>query len=442
MANTRAPDAIADFAKRLREPAWVTDARRRSLERHAALPWPHPSDEFWRRTDLALLDPARAGFAPVSNGDLDRRIPIDEACMKSLIEPLGGERLIVRAGGDWVRPPSGKDLIFEEFTGAAAARPEELRAVIAPDGMTEAEEKLCSLNGAFHRDGLLLSVPAGTAVAQPVRLVHLVTASARQAVYPLTVISVGAGSALTLIDEYVGIDLSGSAEPHLVNSRIELRLAEGANVQYVRLQRWHRRAREFSFQRATLGTGATLSSANLYLGAKISKTHVVTRLSGAHSSARLYGFVFGQGGQHVDQHTLQDHQAPHTSSDLLVKAALQDDSRMVYTGLIRIANQAVQTSAYQSNHNLLLSSRARAETIPMLEILADDVQCKHGASAGPINEDELFYLRTRGIPRAAAERLIVMGFVEQVIQQVPFAPLQERLREEIEGGLHQASGHA
>ena len=114
---------------------------------------------------------------------------------------------------------------------------------------------------------------------------------------------------------------------------------------------------------------------------------------------------------------------------------------MIYTGLIRIAKTAMQTSAYQANHNLLLSRTARAETIPMLEILADDVQCKHGASIGPIDEEQAFYLMSRGVPREAAERLIVMGFVAPIIQQVPFAPLQERLRHELESGLHAETEH-
>ena len=152
--------------------------------------------------------------------------------------------------------------------------------------------------------------------------------------------------------------------------------------------------------------------------------------------ANLYGFVFGHDGQHVDQHTLQDHQAPHTTSDLQYRAALQDASRMVYTGLIRIAKSAAQTNAYQANHNLLLSRTARAETIPMLEILADDVQCKHGASIGPIDDEQTFYLTSRGIPRETAQRLLAMGFIEPIIREIPFEPLQERLRAEIEGNLH------
>ncbi|MBI3021538.1 MAG: SufD family Fe-S cluster assembly protein, partial [Candidatus Omnitrophica bacterium] len=135
-------------------------------------------------------------------------------------------------------------------------------------------------------------------------------------------------------------------------------------------------------------------------------------------------------------HTLQDHQAPHTESDLQFRAALQDESRMVYTGLIRIAKEAQQTHAYQANHNLMLSNSAKAETIPMLEILADDVQCKHGASIGPIDEEQTFYLMSRGVPREIAQRLLVMGFIEPIVQHIPFEPLQEQLRREIEGGLN------
>ena len=175
---------------------------------------------------------------------------------------------------------------------------------------------------------------------------------------------------------------------------------------------------------------------NVNLGAALSKAHVITKLAGEGASTHLYGFVFGHGAQHIDQHTLQDHQAPHTESDLQFKAALQDQSRMIYTGLIRIAKAAKQTNAYQSNHNLLLSRTAKAETIPMLEILADDVQCKHGASIGPIDDEQTFYLKSRGIPHEAAQRLIVMGFIEPIIQQIPFEPLQNQLRQEIEGSLH------
>ncbi len=434
---------IDDIAKQLREPAWLTGLRRRALATHHDLPWPHPSDDVWRRTDVSLLDPMRGGFSPIPSALL-QRVPVSEPQLAGLFRPLGDEWLLVRANGSWLigtpSPPGG--VVVEDLAQAAHARPDPIRQAIEADGLTEAEQKLASLNVAFHGDGVFIQVPPHFTGAQPIRLVHLFSVAPRQAIFPMTVIAVGAGSVVTLIDEYVSLEPPASgasaAGPHLVNGRIELAVEAGAHVQYVRLQRWDAQAREFLLQRATLAREATLTMANLTLGASLSKTHIVTTLLGERASTTLYGFVFGHDRQHIDQHTLQDHQAPHTSSDLQYRAALQDESRMVYTGLIRIAQQAKQTDAYQANHNLLLSERARVETIPMLEILADDVQCKHGASTGPIDEEQAFYLMSRGIPRAAAERLIVMGFVEPIIQQVPFAPLQERLREEIEGGICRA----
>jgi Fe-S cluster assembly protein SufD len=432
MAEPFGASTIDAVSRQLNEPSWVTQLRRVALSRHAALPWPHASDDIWRRTDVSLLDPAK-GFSPVQPSLL-QSLRLPQARLDELVRPLGDEQLIVRANGTWLLAPTEGPMVVEDFAKAARSHPEPLRRILEADGLTEAEQKLSSLNGAFHHDDLALRVPEGVSVDRPVRLIRFCSIGARQAVFPLTVITVGAGSALTLIDEYVSLP-DGEEAAHLINARIELVLEPGASVHYVRLQRWDAQAREFLFQRATLGKGATLTMANINLGAALSKAHLVTRLDGPEASTRIYGFVFGHGTQHVDQHTLQDHRAPHTTSDLQFKAALQDESRMVYTGLIRIAKEASQTNAYQSNHNLLLSRSAKAETIPMLEILADDVQCKHGASIGPIDDEQAFYLMSRGVPKEAAQRLIVMGFIEPVIQQVPFEPLRERLRQELEGEI-------
>ncbi len=433
--SAMASNLIDELGRRAGEPAWLTGLRRAAWERHAALPWPHASDDVWRRTDATLLDPAQ-GFAPAQPSS---RADVPHAA-RGVVAPLGDEELLVRVNGAWAARPSGAGgLVVEELTQAAQRQPDPIRQAIEADGLTPAEQKLASLNLAFHQDDLVVRVPPGWSGQRPCRLLRLYTPSAREALYPLTLVFVGAGSSATLIDEAISLDPAGDGA-HLINSRIELVLEPGATLHYVRLQRWGAQAREFLLQRAALGRDAHLTMANINLGAQLSKAHVVTRLAGEQASARLYGFVFGHGQQHIDQHTLQDHQAPHTVSDLQFRAALQDRSRMVYTGLIRIAKAAAQTNAYQSNHNLLLSRTAKAETIPMLEILADDVQCKHGASVGPIDEEQAFYLMSRGVPRPAAERLIVMGFIEPIVQQVPFAPLQQRLREELEGGLNQVSG--
>lgn len=426
---------IEGLARELREPAWLTGLRHEAWAAHTTLPWPHASDDVWRRTDVALLDPLR-GFEPTQPSLLSR-LSLTEAELVQFARPLGNEQLAVRVNGTWLVPPGVQGLVIQDLTEAAHRHPDTIRSAIEADGLSPAEQKLTSLNVAFHHDDLFVQVPAGFTGAAPFRLVHIFSASAKQAIFPMTIITVGSGSTVTLIDEYASLEPAGSAEtPHLVNARIELVLEPNASVHYVRLQRWGAGAREFLLLRASLAKGATLTMANINLGASLSKAHLVTKLAGEQASTKLCGFVFGHGRQHVDQHTLQDHQAPHTESDLQFRAALQDESRMVYTGLIRIAKEAQQTHAYQANHNLMLSNNAKAETIPMLEILADDVQCKHGASIGPIDDEQAFYLMSRGVPREAAQRLIVMGFIEPIVQHIPFEPLQEQLRREIEGGLH------
>ncbi len=432
MSGAYSDETIKQLARQLQEPIWITELRRKALARHQELPWPHKSDDIWRRTDVSLLDPAK-GFAPAEPGLL-QQIRLTEPQAASYTQPLGGEQLLVRANGIWLTEPSQDrgGVLVQETAQADRSWGEKLRQAIEADGFTDAEWKLASLNLAFHHDDVAIKVPAGYVLEQPIRLVHLFSAVPHQAIFPLTVITVGAGSSVTLIDEYVSL----GDHSHLINGRIELVLEPDAKVHYVRLQRWAGQGREFLLQRATLAKGSTLTMANLHLGSALSKAHVVTKLMGGLASTKLYGFVFGKGQQHIDQHTLQDHHAPHTFSDLEFKAALQDQSHMIYTGLIRIAKEAKQTQAFQANHNLLLSQEAKAETIPMLEILADDVQCKHGASIGPIDDEQAFYLMSRGVSREIAQRLIVMGFVESIIKQVPFEPLQERLRQEIEGNLH------
>jgi Fe-S cluster assembly protein SufD len=325
----------------------------------------------------------------------------------------------------------------EELPASARVDAQPVRRILESDGMTPAEQKLSSLNLAFHHDSLVVRAPDGTTGEPPLRLVRAFSVVPQQALFPMTILVIGERCDVTIIDESLSVPAGGAAgsAPHLVNGRVELVVGASSTVRYVRLQRWDQAAREFLILRARLARDASLTMANISLGAALSKAHIATALEGEGASTKLYGFAFGRGGQHVDQHTLQDHRAPQTTSDLQFRAALQDRSRMVYTGLIRIAQEAQRTTAYQANHNLLLSDDTKAETIPMLEILADDVQCKHGASVGPIDDEQTFYLMSRGIPREAAQRLIVMGFIEPIIQQIPFEPLQARLRQDIEGEL-------
>ncbi|MBI3021641.1 MAG: SufD family Fe-S cluster assembly protein, partial [Candidatus Omnitrophica bacterium] len=326
MSQTFSAATIDRLAKQLREPAWLTQLRHKAWAAHTSLPWPHASDDVWRRTDVSLLDPLR-GFEPTQPSLLSR-LPLTEAELAQFTRPLGNEQLAVRANGAWLVPPGGQEVVIQDLTETAHRHPDTIRSAIEADGLSLAEQKLTSLNAAFHHDDLFVQVPDGFTGAAPFRLVHVVSTSAQQALFPMTLIRVGSGSTVTLIDEYASLEPAGSAEtPHLVNARIELLVEPGATVRYVRLQRWGAGAREFLLLRATLAKGSTLTMANVNLGAAVSKAHIITKLAGEQASTKLCGFVFGHGRQHVDQHTLQDHQAPHTESDLQFRAALQDESR-------------------------------------------------------------------------------------------------------------------
>ncbi|MBI3324926.1 MAG: Fe-S cluster assembly protein SufD [Candidatus Omnitrophica bacterium] len=425
---------IDQLTQRLKEPAWVAELRHASLRRHAELPWPNPSDEIWRRTDVSVFDPARPLALPSGNG-LFQGVRVSEEIASRLTEPIAGEHLAARVDGQWVARQLPFGVVVGDFSEVMAGHGEAIRRVIDADSLTPPEQKLTTLNLAFHHDPVFVGIPAGFTGEVPLRLACVLSVQPGLALFPLTVVVVGRGSRITLIQEEIGASAQAGEGPHVINGRIELVLEPQASVQYCRVQRWDRSAHEFVLQRATLQEGAQLSMVNIHIGGQVSKTHVIAKLQGQGASSRVFGFLFGHGRQHLDYHSLQDHQAPHTTSDLLYKAALKDQSRMIYTGLIRIAKAAKQTDAFQANHNLLLGAGAKAETIPMLEILADDVRCKHGATVGPVDEDQLFYLTTRGIPRLLAERLLVMGFVEPVLEQVPFEPLRDRLRAELEGSL-------
>ena len=414
-----------------KEPGWLGALRASALKQFEALPWPHPSDDIWRRTDVSLLDPS-CGFAISDGPGALQSLPLTDAQLAQFTQPLADEWLAVRADGETISQTVPSGITVGDLS---AEHGDWVQSLMATDGLSEPERKFTSLNLAHHRRALIVDIPDGFQGDVPLRLVNLISAKPGVASFPLTLIRVGRGASVRLIHEDVGTSAAASVEPHLIHGRIELLVEDGANAHFFRIQRWAASAREFFLQRATVRESAQLNLVSINLGAAVSKTHVIANLVGRHASSHVLGFVFGQGSQHIDFHSLQHHQAPQTMSDLLYKAALKDRSRMIYTGLIRITKAAQQTDAYQANHNLMLSPDAKAETIPMLEILADDVRCKHGATVGPVDEEQLFYLCSRGIERSLAERLLVMGFVQPVLDAIGYEPLQQRLHEELEGSL-------
>jgi Fe-S cluster assembly protein SufD len=235
-------------------------------------------------------------------------------------------------------------------------------------------------------------------------------------------------SSATYLHEYA----SPTEEEQTMHAGIvEIYVGKAAHLRFVEFQSWGEHVWSFSHERARVDRDATLDWIFGAIGTHLTKNFTELDLIGDGSTGRMSGFYFTDGNQHLDHDTQQNHHAPHTTSDLLFKGALKDHSRSVWQGMIYVAPGAQKTDGYQSNPNLLLDTSARADSIPGLEIMADDVRCTHGATVGKIDPTEVFYLNSRGIPTDVAERLIVEGFFDPIMQRIPFEGVRERLQQAI-----------
>ncbi|MDT8437182.1 MAG: Fe-S cluster assembly protein SufD [Gemmatimonadota bacterium] len=421
------------------EPALIAERRRAAWTEYRSLPMPTRRSEEWRYTDISGLDPD--AFAPVRSGG--RRVRAADDLPAEVAALLRGEsrRSAVLVQHDGVVEHARLDpelaergVRFAPLAEVAAERPELLEKYLFRSDVAECERKLWALHVAALSSGYVLHVPKNVAIPHPVHVVHYLERPGAL-VSTHTLILAEAGSEVACIDEYVSPDL---AEPSLSLNGVEIFGSDNATVRYLALQRYGRGVRHFSMQHANTGRDARLSGLNVSLGADLARCDVSSHLQGPGSESEMLAVWFGDGTQHFDHHTLQNHVAPHARSDLLFKGALTGEARSVFRGLIRVAKGAQLTDAYQTNRNLLLSDEAEATTLPNLEIEADDVRCSHGATVGQVDAAQLFYLMSRGLSRSEAEHLLVLGFFDEVLNRVPLEGLRERIREAIDAKLAQA----
>lgn len=381
-------------------------------ERFESLPWPSKTDEEWRRTDPAKIPLAQVELNP------------DPASLRVGWEEISPE--LISSG-----------VILTDLVSAKKQFPELIQEYLMKSGPPGGLTKFVALHEALFSQGLFCYVPEGVSVELPLRS-WVEIARDRVAVFPHVLMVVGKEAQVTLIDERRAAPGLGS-QPIVSDEMVEIFLKAGARLRYVHLQKWPPQVVELFTQRVLLEKDAHFLNLTMGLGGSLTKANVETTLTQTGARTDLLGLFFGNDRQHFDFHTLQDHRAQSTTSDLLYKSALKDESNAVYTGLIRIAREAQKSDAYQANRNLLLSQGAKADSIPMLEILADDVRCTHGVAVGPVDEEQAFYLMSRGVPEAEAERLIVGGFFEQVIQRLaagsvaglPEEALRQKLMNEV-----------
>jgi Fe-S cluster assembly protein SufD len=383
------------------EPGWLRERRESALSAYERLPLPSKTDEEWRRTDVSRLDPNQF----------------------SKLEHLDGQKLVLPEA-------LPKGVILKPLRQAALDHPDlvepRLFSLVHAD-----RDRFTALHAAFFTGGTFLYVPDGVVIDQPIIGQHF-SHEAWTTVLPHTLIVAGKNSKFHYLDEYIA---EHDDEAGYRSGSTEIFLGEGSQVGYVAIQKWGRSVWHFADQRAELQKDASLKLFNVTLGGKFSKTRVEASLVGQGANAELKAIYFASGEQFFDFHTLQDHRVGNTRSDLLFKGALQDSARTVYAGLIRIEKGAARSDAYQANRNLVLSDKAKATSIPMLEIDNNDVRCTHGATVGPVDPEHLFYLRSRGIPESTAKRMLIQGFFGAVLERIPFEHARNLVEAELEARI-------
>jgi Fe-S cluster assembly protein SufD len=389
-------DGAERLSTKLGEPGWLTERRLAAYDLFEKLDPPDPKGEEWRYTDVRRFDFERFD------------VPTPQDLVLDLPDELKGE-----------------GVVFVDFKTALAEHSDLLKEHFFTEVPID-EHKFTALHGAFFSDGVFVYVPKGVEVTVPLQVIRRVEAGG--STFPHTTIVVEDTSSLTFVDSFS----SGNVVPDaLCSSVVEIEARRGAMVNYISLQRWGRGVHHFQTQRFTGYRDTTVRSLAVNLGSTFARTQVESVLKGEGSFSEMLGLYFADTDQHFAQRTLQEHAAPHSTSDLLYKGALKQRSRSEYSGLIKVAKDAQGTDAYQANRNLSLSDEAIARSIPQLEIEANEVRCTHGATVAPVEEEHLFYLMSRGIDRVTAQKLIVFGFFGEVLDRIRVSSVREELAQAI-----------
>ena len=386
--------------------------RAAAAERYAALPLPDTTQEHWRFTDLKGFDPdsfALNGQVPVS--DIETMLDLDTA----------GLAVVTESGIEIERAPDG--IVFEPLDEAHPRLHE----------LVGADEKFAAHNAAVWQHGLLVHVPRGVELEQPL-YVRITNSVEEGSLFFRLLVVAEPDSRFTLIEEYSSATPEQRAYTNVV---AELFVERGARLEYVSLQNLSRETWHFATHHARVDRDAELDWVAGGFGSKRGKTWIQNDLAGQGATSRVTGAYFTDGEQHIDYDTFQLHQAPHTTSDFAFKGALRDTSTAVWRGMIRVEPDAQKTNAYQENRNLMLSPTTHAVPIPGLEILANDVRCTHGATVSRVDSDQLFYAMARGLTEADAERLILRGFFQDVLDRIELEPVREALGEALEARIPQ-----
>jgi Fe-S cluster assembly protein SufD len=386
-----------------------------ALARYEELALPDTTQEAWRFTSLKGFDLdafVQSGHVPVPGTGTG-----PEGTMFEL--DTSGVAHVTEDGVEILSAPDG--VVFEALTDSE----QRLGTLVTAD------DKFTAQNAAVWEHGLLVRVPAGVVLDRPL-LVRIESTAPNGALFFRMVVVAERESRFTLVEEWA------SAAPDLpayTNGVVELFVEDGAKLEYVSIQNLSQETWHFATHHGRVERDAELDWVAGGFGSKKGKIRIQNDLAGPGATSRVTGAYFADGDQHLDYDTFQEHMAPSTTSDFAFKGALRESATAVWRGMIRVEAEAQKTNAYQENRNLLLSDKAHADSIPGLEILANDVRCTHGATIGKVDREQLFYLMARGLPRSEAERLIVRGFFTEILDRIQLEPVREALGAALEARI-------
>jgi Fe-S cluster assembly protein SufD len=409
-------------------PDWFREQQREAWKQFESLPSPTRKDQLWRFASVDLLDlkPFKLGNA-LSDKDRDAILEqsrgLDEFAARLI---FAGDQLIER---DVVSEQLKKrGVIFQPLERAMVEHADLFRKHFMSQPAVLGSAKYAALHQALVSSGTFLYLPRGVEIESPIEIFHWLHGE-NASVFPHLLLVTDELAKVTVIEHFRSLDRQSAGFACGVNDLIA---GPGAKVTYVCAQTWGENVRALQMNTTTVDHDASALSLNLHLGARYSRFESLSRLVGEGARSDLLAVAVAKNEQEFDARTLQDHVSPHTASDLLYKNALDDRARCTFGGLIRVEPHAHFTDAYQKVRNLLLSDDSEANSMPGLEILADNVRCTHGATSGQVDKDELFYLRTRGITVNVAQRLIVTGFLNEVIQRLDQPAIATHLHRLIE----------
>jgi Fe-S cluster assembly protein SufD len=411
--TTDAPAFEAAFEQRMASTeGWLRDRRRAGWDAFSTLPQPSSSrDEDWRRTDISRL--RLTAFHPSE--------PVDESLIAAIRvrrDQAAPESALIIDAAPATRIEQSDALaaagvVVSSLDEAARLHPELVERALASVGV--GESSFVALWNAMWSGGAFIYVPRHVHAAIPVWVAHS-AAGDHGATFPATVVLLEDDSSLVLVDDY----LSAANSDELFSDAVTIAVVgRDARLDHHVLQQWGEAAWHIAMHRTVLAQNARLRLFGATLGSRLQKAYWEVLLDGPGAEAEITGVAFGDASQHLDHQSLQAHRAPQTTSRLKLKVAVRDRARSVYSGLIDVEREAQQTDAYVQNRNLILSHGATADSVPRLEIRANDVRCGHGATAGHIDDDHRFYLMARGVTEEDADRLIVRGFLDDALAHCP-----------------------